>query len=169
MKASRAKGNKSSRPLIGQLREALDGEWPAEIYRSEVLSGKTRSFEFTNLVRPRAVQIAHTLLGIELKLGRQRIHVPDLATARYLAVFAQLGVPKVAVPYDITRISAIADRLESACQRLLLLADHLTRALAPSSGPALRRRVLRELRTELTGLGSGERYPHFEIKERLRR
>ena len=69
------------------------------------------------------VEIQHTLLGVELKLGRKRLLCPDLATARYLSVFARLGCQDVALPYDITKISQLADELESSWYRMLLLAE----------------------------------------------
>ncbi len=72
---------------------------------------------------PVRVVIQHTLLGVELKLGRKRLLCPDLATARYLSVFARIGCQDVAVPYDITKISHLADELESSWYRMLLLAD----------------------------------------------
>ena len=153
----RPKEGQAPRISIPQLREMLDSDWPAEIYRSEVLSGRTRSFVFTGLARPRVVEIVHTLLGIELRMGRRRVNVPDLATARYLSIFAGLGVASVAVPYDITRISHIADRLERACQQLLQLVDDMTRTAAPGTARSVRRRVLRALRTELTELAGGAR------------
>ena len=53
------------------------------------------------------------MLGIELKVANRRLLCPDLATARYLSVFARLGCDVIAVPYDITQISRIADELES--------------------------------------------------------
>ncbi len=140
---------KTHSSVIHHIREMLDGDWPAEIYRKEVLSGRTRNYAFTGPKRVRTVQITHTLLGIELKLGRRRIHMPDLATARYLSVFARLGVNRVAVPYDITRISHLADRLESACQRVWRIADRAARGAARKQSQALRSQILRALRTDL--------------------
>ena len=152
MKAPLITKRSDRRFSIQEVREALEGDWPAEIYRVEVLSGRIRAFRFSRTPRWRRIQILHSLLGIELKLGCQRINVPDLATARYLAIFARLGVRNVAVPYDITRIAVIADRLEGAHRRLLVLVDHLTRSATPSAAHSFRRRVLRELRADLMAL-----------------
>ncbi|MBI4469052.1 MAG: hypothetical protein HY650_07015 [Acidobacteria bacterium] len=135
-----------------ECREALGPEWPSEIYRREVLTGRTRRFEFAVITRPSAIRIVHSLLGVELKLGRTRVTVPDLQTARYLQVFARLGVTEVAVPYDITRIAGLADRLESAFQRIGLLAAGDQHPPRTSSGESLCRRIRRVLRLELNRL-----------------
>ena len=75
----------------------------------------------------------HTLLGIELKVGRVRLSCPDLSTARYLRVFARIGCGEVAIPYDITKISTAADELESSWQRSILIVSR------ESTGAALSR------------------------------
>src|SRR6185436_620592 len=88
----------------------------------------TRSYHFEKLSASARVVIQHTLLGVELKVGRRRMLCPDLATARYLSVFARIGSNDVAVPYDITKISQIADELESSWYRMLLLVEQEARA-----------------------------------------
>src|SRR5687767_7823181 len=98
---------------IEGLRANLGELWIPEIYRDKVRAKRTRSFAMAIPEKENAPEIMHTLLGIELKVGRVRIAVPDLATARYLCVFARLGCREVAVPYDISKISAIADLLET--------------------------------------------------------
>ena len=70
------------------------------------------------------VEIQHTLLGVELKVGRRRLLCPDLATARYLSVFARAVVRKWPFPTTLRKISRLADELESSWHRMLLLADH---------------------------------------------
>src|SRR5437763_16824060 len=95
----------------------------AGVYRDRILTERTRRFELG--AGAHGVEVLHTLLGVELKVGRRRLLCPDLATARYLQVFARLGVNEVAVPYDITQVSRAADELESAWHRTFLLADHL--------------------------------------------
>ena len=66
--------------------------------------------------RENQAEIQYTLLGIELKVGKRRFACPDLATARYMRVFARIGCREFAVPYDITQISAAADELETSWQ-----------------------------------------------------
>ncbi len=153
---------------VGQLRQALDRDWPPEIYRSEVLSSGIRRFQFNRTPRSRAIHIVQNLLGIELTLGHQRISVPDLGTARYLAVFARLGVRNVAIPYDITRIPKIADRLEGAYQRLLLQIDYLTRSASPRSAQSLRQRAFRQLRADFRALESADGHPQSGRVQRSR-
>ena len=96
-----------------QIRERLGETWLPRIYRERILKLRTRSYHFAIEAIPKRVLIQHTLLGVELKVGRKRLLCPDLATARYLSVFARLGAKDVAVPYDITKISQLADELES--------------------------------------------------------
>jgi hypothetical protein len=115
------------------------------------------------------IEVLHTLLGIELKIGNRRLLCPDLATARYLAVFARLGCERIAVPYDITQISSIADELESSWQRVMLLADHHTLERSERLRARVKRRLTEEERARVTEYGAGARYPKFNQKTRQRR
>src|ERR671913_2114581 len=110
-----------------QVKAELKDTWLPLIYRNRVLQMRTRSYHFGALPKKPVCLIQHTLLGIELKVGRRRMLCPDLATARYLSVFARIGCKAVAIPYDITRISHVADELESSWYRILLLAEESTR------------------------------------------
>src|SRR5438045_5199212 len=101
----------------------MGDSWLPRLYSELILKIRTRSYEFSMLPKRADPQIYHTLLGVELKVGRRRLLCPDLATARYLSVFARAGCQQVAVPYDITQISQLADELESSWQRMFLLAD----------------------------------------------
>ena len=154
--------------LIAEIRERMRGEWPPAIYRDRVLTMRTRSHAVPAASRNAAVEVQHTLLGIELKVGRRRISCPDFATARYLSVFARAGVSEVAVPYDITKISSLADELESAWQRMLLLADHLTRGRATSFRSRVRTAVAREAKREIEEAGAGTAVPQFRQTTRQR-
>src|SRR5580765_2453185 len=106
----------------------LGDSWLPLLYRERVLKSRTRAYQFPKLAGNARVEIHHTLLGIELKAGRRRMLCPDLATARYLSVFARIGCRAVAIPYDITRISLLADELESSWHRTWLLTDRITNA-----------------------------------------
>jgi hypothetical protein len=108
-----------------------------------------------------AVEIHHTLLGIELKAGRRRMLCPDLATARYLSVFARLGCENVAIPYDITKISLVADELESSWHRMLLISDRLTASRGKAFQTRLRRQIIAKVRAEVNQAGAGPRVPEF--------
>src|SRR5580765_1021615 len=112
----------------------LADEWLPSIYREKVRSQRTRSYHLEIPVRENRAEIQYTLLGIELKVGKHRFACPDLATARYLRVFARIGCRDFAVPYDISLISGIADELETAWQRSLVLIE----ATAPGDVTALR-------------------------------
>ena len=111
---------------VQQIQAKLGETWLPRIYRERILRLRTRSYHFETANPKARIDIQHTLLGVELKIGRRRLLCPDLATARYLSVFARVGAADVAVPYDITKISHIADELESSWYRMLLLVEQET-------------------------------------------
>jgi len=111
------------------------------------------------------VVIQHTLLGVELKVGRKRLLCPDLATARYLSVFARIGCKDVAVPYDITKISHLADELESSWYRMLLLIEQEARAESGKLKSRVRGLLLAKVRAEIEEAGPGTRVPEFKLKK----
>ena len=86
---------------------------------------------------------------------------PDLATARYLAVFARLSCRRVAIPYDITRISHIADELESSWHRMLLLSDMLAADRSSAFRARLRQALIAKVRDEIEKAGAGALMPEF--------
>jgi hypothetical protein len=137
------------------------------VYRERVLTQRTRRFEIGATAKP--VEILHTLLGIELKIGKRRLLCPDLATARYLLVFARLGVATIAVPYDITQISRTADELESAWHRTILLADHLTADRSARLRGLVHGRLGALAKAEIERSGAGAARPTFVQNTRQRR
>jgi hypothetical protein len=136
------------------------------IYRDKIRPQRTRQYELRAPAKKAPVEILHTLLGIELKVGNRRLLCPDLATARYLSVFARLGCPLIAVPYDITQISWIADELESSWHRMMLLIDHLTDGRSERLRAMVRRRLIGEARSAIDSLGAGSRFPEFNQPKR---
>ncbi len=148
------------------IRSILGQSWLPDIYRNRILSQRTRSYHFATSKPGSRVEIQHTLLGVELKIGRRRLSCPDLATARYLSVFARVGCSAVAVPYDISRVSLIADELESSWQRMLLLADE--QALSLTSALKLRRLLTGWVRDEVQVAGAGPAVPEFKQSTRQR-
>src|SRR5882724_6483252 len=131
------------------------------IYRDKIRPQRTRQYELRAPAKKSSVEILHTLLGIELKVGNRRLLCPDLATARYLSVFARLGCNLIAVPYDITQISSIADELESGWHRMMLLIDHLTEGRSERLRAVVRKRLIGEARAAIDSLGAGSRFPEF--------
>jgi hypothetical protein len=138
------------------------------IYRDRVRSQRTRQYELRASVKESSVDVLHTLLGIELKIGNRRLLCPDLATARYLSVFARLGCDVIAVPYDITQISVIADELEASWHRMILLINHLTDGRSERLRSSVRRRLIAETRATIASLGAGSRFPEFNSPTRQR-
>jgi hypothetical protein len=154
--------------LVAEVRERLGDDWPPRVYRERILPLRTRAHAVPAAAKNASVEVQHTLLGIELKVGRRRVSCPDFATARYLSVFARAGVGRVAVPYDITKISRLADDLESAWQRTLLLAEHLTEGRADSFRARVRSAALREVKREIEEAGAGADVPAFNQNTRQR-
>jgi hypothetical protein len=140
--------------------------WMPEIYRDQILKLRTRSYIFPSPAKPKTKsatpEIQHTLLGIELKVGQQRMLCPDLATARYLSVFARVGCAAVAIPYDITKISHLADELESSWHRMLLLADRVAEGRSEAFTARVRRLLVGKVRDAIARAGAGTRIPEFK-------
>ncbi len=86
----------------------------AGIYRQKVLSQKTRTIRL--LGRKSAAKIIHTLLGYEVQASYKRIQCPDLATARYLKLFSELGCHTIHLPYDPTLTSQLIPELENSIE-----------------------------------------------------
>ena len=150
------------------IQEQLAEAWLPRIYRERVLKLRTRSYRFDNASAAARVVIQHTLLGVELKIGRKRFLCPDLATARYLSVFARIGCQHVALPYDITKISQLADELESSRYRMLLLAEQEARAESTRFRGRLRGLLLAKIRAEISDAGPGTRVPEFRQSTKQR-
>jgi hypothetical protein len=156
--------------IASQIKEKLNENWLPQIYREKIRPLRTRSFNLSVAARENRGEIQHTLLGVELKVGNKRLSCPDLSTARYLQVFARVGCEEIAVPYDITKISTLADELESSWQRILLLFDEATGEKVPSAKGRLRSALIKEIRAELAEIGAGEKMPEFKqtTKQRAR-
>src|SRR5882724_8935125 len=156
----------SAAQYLAQIERQLGDSWLPRIYRERILKIRTRSYQFPPLAKRAAPEIHHTLLGIEVKLGRHRMLCPDLATARYLAGFARAGCKAVAIPYDITMISHLADELESSWQRMLLLTDSLISDRSPAFRARIRTLLIGKVRDEIAAAGAGARIPEFKQSTR---
>lgn len=148
--------------VVSSVRESLADDWLPQIYRSKVRIARTRAYKLDVPKRENQPVIQHTLLGIELKVGRKRFACPDLATARYLRVFARLGCTEFAVPYDISTIPALADELETSWQRSILLLEKEGHADSRS-------KLIKALRDEILEIGPGDAMPLFDRETRQRK
>ena len=148
------------------VQQKLGETWLPRIYRERILRLRTRSYHFETTNRKARIVIQHTLLGVELKIGRRRLLCPDLATARYLSVFARIGVTDVAVPYDITKISHIADELESSWYRMLLLVEQEAANEPPRMQSRLRGLIIAQVREDITAAGAGSKMPEFKLRKK---
>lgn len=156
--------------LIAEIKDTAGENWLSRVYAEKVRPLRTRSNQLNVPAKENKTEIFYTLLGVELKVARQRINCPDLATARFLQVFARIGCSAVAIPYDITKISVLADELESVWQRLLLL-EQEAEAKNFLRQTYLRSALVKELRREIEEIGAGEAVPQFNqnTKQRVNR
>ena len=147
--------------LAEEIKAELGEAWIPTIYRERIQRSRTRSYQLGIPAKNSGAEIQHTLLGIELKLGRRRTLCPDLATARYLTVFARAGCGAVAIPYDITQISHIADDLESSWHRMLLMIEKVAANRSAVFRARLRRMLISQVRDEIVLAGAGTASPLF--------
>ena len=155
--------------LASQVLASLGAETISEIYRNQVRTSRTRRYELKAPAHGAPVEGLHTLLGIELKMGKRRVHCPDLATARYLLVFARLGCHEIAVPYDITRIALLAHDLEASWHQMLTLGNSFSQGRGRHFQRKLEKTLVSRLLEELSAIGAGPDRPEFVQETRQRR
>lgn len=116
-----------------------------QIYQEDVV---TRPFrKITLLGRKCDPKILYTFLGFELKMGRMRLSCPDMGTARYLKVFAEIGMKEILLPYDPSHSVLLATGLEHALDRIK---EHLLAAGLPSEAHTRTlRQIYRRIRQKL--------------------
>lgn len=146
----------------------ISSEPMAAIYAKKIRTLRTRSCTLDIPERENDVRILYTLLGIELKIGRRRFACPDLATARYMRVLARLGCGSFAIPYDITRISTLADDLETAWQRTLLILETKSEGLTDRQRKRRRSSLLKSIRSDIAEIGPGDKMPEFNQSTKQR-
>jgi len=151
------------------VRAALGDAWIPQIYEEKIRTLRTRSFKLDVPERENHTEILHTLLGVELKVGKKRIACPDLSNARYLAVFARIGCGEIAVPYDITALPALADELETAWHRMLLVFSGVVSGSTAQMRGRERAALLREIRQTISKIGAGAMMPLFNTSTKQRR
>lgn len=155
--------------IAAEIKRQMGDQLISVIYRDRIRAMRTRSCRLNAPVKKVAVEVMHTLLGVELKIGRRRLLCPDLATARYLAVFARLGVMEVAAPYDITQISRLADDLESSWHRMLTLVEHLTVEQSERFRNKVRALLIAAERDGIIEAGAGPVIPQFNQNTKQRK
>ncbi len=69
--------------IAAEVKRQLGDQLISVIYRDRVRAIRTRSYRLDAPVKKTDVEIMHTLLGVELKIGKRRLLCPDLAMARY--------------------------------------------------------------------------------------
>lgn len=150
--------------IVAAICASMAEDWLPSIYQRKIRSQRTRSYKLNISKKENHAEIQYTLLGIELKVGRKRFACPDLATARYLRVFARLGCNEFAVPYDITKISPAADEIETSWQRSLVLLENLS-----SDDVAARSTFIKAIRNEIIKIGPGDAMPLFDRDTKQRK
>ena len=154
--------------IAADIAVALADDWLPVIYRDKIRAQRTRSLKVEVPARENNAEIQYTLLGIELKIGKHRFACPDLATARYMRVFARFGCSDFAIPYDISKIFATADELETSWQRTLLILGSLVQDKPARTAASLRTRLVKAIRTQIEAIGPGDAMPAFDRQTRQR-
>ncbi len=155
--------------IAAEVKSQMGDQLISVIYRDRIRAMRTRSYQLNAPVKKAAVEVMHTLLGVELKIGKRRLLCPDLATARYLSIFARLGVAEIAVPYDITQVSRLADDLECSWYRMLTLIEHLADEQSPRFRNKIRASLILSERSGIAEAGAGPAIPQFNQNTKQRK
>lgn len=155
--------------FVAEVKSLMGDQLLSAIYRDRVRAIRTRSYQLNAPAKKTEIEVMHTLLGIELRMGKRRLACPDLATARYLSVFARLGISAVAVPYDITKISRLADDLESSWFRMQMLVEHLASGRSERFRGKVLNTLIADQRAEIAALGAGPAIPEFNQNTKQRK
>ncbi len=154
--------------IVSEISDELGDDWLPEIYRNKIRTQRTRAIKLDIPNRENPADVLHTLLGIELKVRKSRFSCPDLATARYMRVFARLGCSNFAIPYDITQISGAADLLETSWKRTILILKRLSKDDEGLDKGKARTALIKAMRDKLREIGPGEAMPTFNTPTRRR-
>ena len=133
----------STNVAIRQEIEKLSG-----IYAQEVLSRRTRVVSLPG--RKCQPQIVDTFLGYELKALRRRITCPDMSTARYLRIFAEVGMHAIRTPYDPTHTIRVVPDLERSLKQIKELLHQ--EKLSPKRHQSKLRNIYKKIRDKLQRL-----------------
>ncbi len=154
---------------VAKIRQSLASDWIPDIYVNQIRTLRTRSIELEIPERENKTELLETLLGFELKVGSRRIASPNLATARYLQIFARIGCRNIAIPYDITAIPMICNDLERSWERLIQAVESEGRERSPQQLGKLRASLIRLMRDEIKKAGAGELMPLFNRSTKQRK
>jgi hypothetical protein len=156
--------------IVAEIKRQMGDHLISAIYKDRIRARRSRSYKLDAPAKMVRVEIMHTLLGVELKLGKRRLLCPDLATARYLSVFARIGASDIAVPYDITEIPRTADDLESSWYRMMMLIEHLAAERSERFRNRVRSLLLAHERGQIAEAGAGPASPQFkQIRDQRKR
>jgi len=125
-------------------------------YGEEVLSGPTRVVSLPG--RKCEPRILHTFLGFELQVAQKRMTCPDMSTARYLRLFAEIGMPSVRAPYDPSLTTGVLPQLEQSLKNIkdLLLEENLDRKQHQSKLRNIYRKIRENLKMAEKEVGIGD-------------
>ncbi len=151
-----------------EIQRKMADEWIPFIYREKIRTQRTRSHFLDIQEKENAVEIQYSLLGIEMKVRNMSFACPELSTARYLRVFARLGIRDFAIPYDISRISGIADELESSWQKTLLILEKASVEKTPQVKGRMRASLIKSIRKQIRIIGPGPKMPSFNQSTKQR-
>jgi hypothetical protein len=94
-----------------------------ELCESAVSRQRTRTVQLPG--KQCRAEIYNTLVGYEICVVKTKVlntvFVPDLATARYLRIFTEIGLLQVEIPYHIVRMAELVPDLEKAYRSLWVI------------------------------------------------
>ena len=101
-----------------------------------------------------------------LKVGkfvfRVRLSTPDIAD------FRPHRLSDIAIPYDITKISILADELEISWHKIILLFEEKAGEKVASARGRMRSHLIKEIRREIEEIGAGALMPEFKQSTKQR-
>ena len=116
------------------------------LHYSEAVAAAHRKVGLTGR-KCRNPRIINTLLGFELQIRDRRFTCPDMATARFLRIFAKIGVSEVMVPLDPTLTADILPEIEKNWNEF----SRICRELESGERKALARRLHDRLKAKVRG------------------
>jgi hypothetical protein len=144
-----------------EIKESLDAEWIPAIYREKVRTQRTRSYHINVPRQENQAEILYTLLGIELKSVNTVFPAPIVDRQIFTGFCAHWLLGR-GDPYDITKISTLADELEISWHKTILLFEEKASERIASARGRMRSQLIREIRQEIEEIGAGALMPEFK-------
>lgn len=124
-----------------------------DLFRTAIDGQKIRRVKLIG--RRCSPRIFNTFLGYEIIAASKRIICPDMTTAEYLKIFAEIGMKEVAIPYNIVRTGEYLQQLQKAFASLKLILDFFSdQLLGKADKSRFHRSVYYRLRKSLNDISN---------------